>query len=94
MLRSKSRGQVCDQEIREEETKPKERWPEEDVHRNSSKEEMATTPAFSPGESHGQSSLEGYSAWGRKELDTTEGTEHTHTTLNKRGHRLQIKPQN
>ena len=55
---------------------------------------MATTPAFSPGESHGQSSLEGYSAWGRKELDTTEGTEHTHTTLNKRGHRLQIKPQN
>ena len=27
---------------------------------------------------HGQRSLSGYSPWGRKELDTTEVTEHTH----------------
>ena len=30
------------------------------------------TPAFLPGESHGQRSLVGYSPWGRKESDTTE----------------------
>ena len=30
------------------------------------------TPVFSPGESHGQRNLVGYSPWGRKELDTTE----------------------
>ena len=30
------------------------------------------TPAFLPGESHGQRSLVGYSPWGRKALDTTE----------------------
>ena len=30
------------------------------------------TPVFSPGESHGQRSLEGYSPWGRKESDMTE----------------------
>ena len=30
------------------------------------------TPAFLPGESHGQKSLEGYSSWGPKESDTTE----------------------
>ena len=29
------------------------------------------TPIFSPGESHGQKSLVGYSLWGRKESDTT-----------------------
>ena len=32
------------------------------------------TPVFSPGESHGQRSLVGYSPWGRKESDTTEAT--------------------
>ena len=32
------------------------------------------TPVFLPGEFHGQRSLEGYSPWGRKELDTTEAT--------------------
>ena len=32
------------------------------------------TPVFLPGESHGQRSLAGYSPWGRKELDMTEGT--------------------
>ena len=30
------------------------------------------TPAFLPGESHGQRSLAGYSQWGHKDLDTTE----------------------
>jgi len=30
------------------------------------------TPVFLPGESHGQSSLVGYSPWSCKELDTTE----------------------
>ena len=29
------------------------------------------TPVFLPGKSHGQRSLEGYSLWGHKELDTT-----------------------
>ena len=29
---------------------------------------------FLPGESHGQRSLEGYRAWGHKELDSTEVT--------------------
>ena len=32
---------------------------------------------FSPGESHGQRNLAGYSPWGRKESDTTEVTQHT-----------------
>ena len=35
-------------------------------------EEMAPTPVFLPGESHGQRSLVGYSPWGRKESDTTK----------------------
>ena len=30
------------------------------------------TPVFSPGDRHGQRSLAGYSAWGRKGSDTTE----------------------
>ena len=34
--------------------------------------EMAATPVFLPGKSHGQRSLMGYSLWGSKELDTTE----------------------
>ena len=33
---------------------------------------MQPTPVFLPGEFHGQRSLEGYSPWGHKELDTTE----------------------
>ena len=32
------------------------------------------TPAFSPGESHGQRGLVGYSLWGHKESDMTEVT--------------------
>ena len=39
------------------------------------------TPVFLPGESHGQSSLAGYSPWGHKESDTTEVTQHTLTVL-------------
>ena len=39
------------------------------------------TPVFSPGESHGHRSLEGYYSYGCKELDTTEATEHAHTLL-------------
>ena len=40
--------------------------------------EWFLTPVFLPGESHGQRSLEGYSPWGRKELDTTtKVTQHT-----------------
>ena len=31
------------------------------------------TPVFIPGESHGQRNQVGYSPWGHKELDTTEG---------------------
>ena len=34
------------------------------------------TPAFLPGEFHGQWSLMGYSPWGHKELDMTGSTEH------------------
>ena len=34
--------------------------------------EMAIHSSLLPGKSHGQRSLEGYSPWGRKELDTTE----------------------
>ena len=34
-----------------------------------------STPAFLPGESHGQRSLTGYSPRGRRESDTTEATE-------------------
>ena len=37
-------------------------------------EEMAATPVFSPGKSHGQRSLAGYSPWGLTESDTTEYT--------------------
>ena len=39
------------------------------------------TPAFLPGESHGQRSLAGYSPWGREESDLTEATQHTHTYI-------------
>ena len=38
------------------------------------------TPAFVPGDSHGQMSLVGYSPWARKESDMTEHlSTHTHT---------------
>ena len=35
--------------------------------------EWLLTPVFLPVEFHGQRSLVGYSPWGRKEADTTEG---------------------
>jgi len=35
------------------------------------KKKWEPTPVFLPGELHGQRSLEGYSSWGHKELDTT-----------------------
>ena len=43
------------------------------------------TPVFSPGESHGQRSLVGYSPWGHKELDRTEqlNTHMPHMVLEK-----------
>ena len=34
---------------------------------------MQPTPVFLPGETHGQRSLAGYSPWGHKESDMTEG---------------------
>ena len=34
--------------------------------------EWQPTPAFLPGESHGQRKLAGYTPWGDKESDTTE----------------------
>ena len=39
------------------------------------------TPVFFPGKSHGWRSLVGYSAWGRKESDTTEWLQFTHFIL-------------
>ena len=36
---------------------------------NPLEKEMATTPVFLPGKSHGQRSLSGYSSWGHKESD-------------------------
>ena len=39
--------------------------------------EWQPTPVFSPGESHGQRSLAGYSPWGHKELDMTERLNNT-----------------
>ena len=36
------------------------------------KVKVLVTLVFLPGEFHGQTSLEGYSTWGRKESDTTE----------------------
>ena len=40
------------------------------------------TPVFLPGKVHGQRNLTGYSLWGHKESDTTEGlSTHTHRNL-------------
>ena len=41
------------------------------------RKEWQSTPVFLPGEFQGQRSLEGYSPWGHKELDTTEQLTHT-----------------
>ena len=50
--------------------------------KNPLKEEMATTPVFLPGKSHGQRSLACYSPWGHKELDMTEHSSAASHTLN------------
>ena len=47
--------------------------------------EMAPTPVFLPGESHGQRSLEGYSPQGCKESNMTE-----HTRIEKEGINISI----
>ena len=49
-------------------------WPEFDpwVRKLLWRRKWLRTPAFLLGEFHGQRSLEGYSLWGHKELDTTE----------------------
>ena len=44
-------------------------------------EEMATHSSILAGEIHGQRSLAGYSPWGRKESDRTEGPTSTHLGL-------------
>ena len=45
-------------------------------------EGMALTLVFLPGESHGQRSLMGYSLWGHKESDTTEGLTQEYKPIN------------
>ena len=40
-----------------------------------------STSVLLPGKSHGQKSLVGYSPWAHKELDITEVTWHTHSTM-------------
>ena len=44
-------------------------------------EEMATTPVFLHGKSHGQRSMAAYSLWGHKESDTTEWLNNSHEDL-------------
>ena len=46
------------------------------------------TPAFWPGESHGQKSLAGYSPWGCRELDTTERLSLHFTYPGRRGRQI------
>ena len=48
------------------------------IRKDPLEKEMATTPAFLPGKSHGQRSLAGCSPRGRKELDMTEGLSIAH----------------
>ena len=54
-------------------------WVEPWVEKFPWRRKWQPTPIFLPGESQGQRSLEGYSSWGRKQLDTTERLTHTHT---------------
>ena len=46
-------------------------------------EEIAIHSSILSGEFHGQRSLAGYSPWGHKESDTTEGLNHHHHLLYK-----------
>ena len=52
-------------------------WIQSLAHEDSLEEGWQPTAVFLPGEPDGQWSLEGYSPWGHKELDTTEAT-YTH----------------
>ena len=49
---------------------------------------LQPTPVLLPGESHGWRSLVGYSPWGHKESDTTEGL-HFHFSREKKGNELE-----
>ena len=51
-----------------------ETWVQPLSWKNTLEKEMAPTPVFLPGESHGQRRLVGYSPWGCKELDMNEHT--------------------
>ena len=61
------------------------------------RKEWQPTPVFFPRKFHGQRNLAGYSPWGHKESETTEGLSHTHThththtayKLNKQGDDIQ-----
>ena len=53
---------------------PQEMWVRSLGCENPLEKERATPPVFFPGKSHGQRSLEGYSSYSLKELDTTEAT--------------------
>ena len=54
----------------------REEWNFREIYALKWRRKWKPTPVFLPGESHGQRSLEGYSPWGRKELDTTGHTAH------------------
>ena len=54
----------------------REEWNFREIYALKWRRKWKPTPAFLPGESHGQRSLEGYSPRGRKELDTTGHTAH------------------
>ena len=47
------------------------------LKRSPGEENSYPTPVFFLGEFHGQRNLAGYSPWGHKESDTTEGLSHT-----------------
>ena len=51
---------------------PQEMWVQSLVREDFLEEGMQPTPVFSPGESHGQRNLAGYSPWGHQESDMTE----------------------
>ena len=56
-----------------------ETWVQSLCWENPLEKEWQPTPVFLSGEFHGQRRLAGYSPWGGKESDTTEGTWHACT---------------
>ena len=57
-----------------------ETWDVQSLGWEDSREEgMATHSSVSPGESHEQRRLAGYSPWGHKEWDMNEAVQHTHS---------------